>query len=185
MNRNVIEIINDSKDLEFDVKDNEEVIVNYYNSDAKDISINIKQRSNSKFVLNFVSLENSDAKVIINGLISGNNNINVINVRTISQKGISTFDVNVKVENNTKNNEIIEDLKGINDGGGVTLLPILEIDTNEVNASHFATVGNFDKNQIFYLLSKGVSENVVYDILKRSFLYGLFNKEFIEKIEKE
>ena len=75
--------------------------------------------------------------------------------------------------------------KGINEDGGVALIPILEVDTNEVEASHFATVGGFDKSLVFYLESKGLAEDTVYTMLKTCFLHSIFNKEFIERITNE
>lgn len=185
MNRKVLDIINDASNLEFVLKENEELVINFYHDNLDDIDINITQESNSNFILNFVALLQKDVSVNISGLIKGDNNKNVINVRTIAEKGISTFNVSVKANEGTKDNEIIEDLKGINEEGGLTLLPILEIDTMEVNAAHYATVGTFDKNQVFYLLSKGISKDNVYNMLKRSFLHSILSNDLIEKIERK
>lgn len=182
MNKNVIDIINSNDDIN-KVIDNEELIINFYNSNLDNININVTQKDNSKLVINFVSLVSKHINVDIKSTITGDNNKCVINVRTISENELSTFNVVVKANSNTHNNEIIEDLKGINEGGSVTLLPILEIDTNDVNASHFATVGTFDKNIVFYLESKGLTYETVYSMLKKNFLHGIYNEDFIEKIE--
>lgn len=184
MNKSVLEIINDSSDIKKEI-DNEELIINFYNNNLDTINIDITQKENSRLVINFVSIVNKKIDVNIKSNIVGNNNKCVINVRTIAEKESSTFNVVAHTLNGTKDNEIIEDLKGINEGGGVALIPVLEIDTNEVMASHFATVGGFDKSLIFYLESKGLSKDTVYNMLRTSFLHSIFNKEFIERITNE
>lgn len=183
MKETVIDLINTDIKEYNKVIDGEELVINFYNSNLGDININIEQKNNSKLVINFVSLVSKSVNCHINSLITGDNNKCIINVRTIAEKEISTFDVVVKANKDTQNNKIVEDLKGINEGGSVTLLPILEIDTNDVDASHFATVGSFDKDIVFYLESKGLSYDTVYGMLKKCFLHNIYSSDFISKIE--
>lgn len=56
--------------------------------------------------------------------------------------------------------------------------PELEIEANSVKASHAATIGQIDKEQIFYLQSRGVSRLSAEQIIIRGFL-----NQVIEKIE--
>jgi Fe-S cluster assembly protein SufD len=56
--------------------------------------------------------------------------------------------------------------------------PKLEIENNDVKASHAATVGKIDEEQIFYLTSRGVAE----DEAKRLIVEG-FLKEIKEMVE--
>ena len=184
MNKKVVNIINDCSNLNYALNDNEMLIVNYYANNQKDINVNIEQTSNSYFVLNFSCLIKDDCRVNIHGNVTGDDNRCVINVRCLSEKNTGTFDVIVKVNENTQNNEIIEDLKGINEDGSVIFLPVLEIDTNEVDAEHFATIGNFDKNELFYLQTKGISLESAYKLLKKSFIYSLFSDEFMKLLNE-
>lgn len=54
--------------------------------------------------------------------------------------------------------------------------PQLEINADEVKCSHGATSGQLDKNQLFYLVSRGISEVKARDLL----IYG-FARELLEK----
>ena len=56
--------------------------------------------------------------------------------------------------------------------------PSLEIEANEVRASHAATVGRIDEDELFYLQSRGVSEKESKQILIRGFLNTV-----VERIE--
>ena len=57
--------------------------------------------------------------------------------------------------------------------------PTLEIDTNEVSASHFVTIGPLDEKLILYLESMGINKENAKKLLKKSFIYNIFNDDFI------
>lgn len=58
--------------------------------------------------------------------------------------------------------------------------PQLEIYTDDVKCSHGATVGQISADEIFYLKSRGISEERAYKILRRAFA-----AEIVEQIEDE
>jgi len=154
MNKKVINIINDTEDAEYFLKENEMLVVNCFFENIQNINISINQENNSCFILNYSGYIKSNAKININGNILGNNNKCVLNFRVIAENNEGEFNVNVKASENAVGNEIIENLKGINENGNITFVPVLEIDTNEVEASHFATVGNLDKMNFFIYKQK-------------------------------
>lgn len=53
---------------------------------------------------------------------------------------------------------------------GAVVEPKLEIENNEVKASHAATVGKIDEEQIFYLTSRGLSAGEARDLIIEGFL---------------
>ena len=70
--------------------------------------------------------------------------------------------------------------------GKSTILPKLLIDNYDVVSSHSAYIGKFKDEILFYLMSRGISEKVSYDLLIKSFLVNNSeNKEIIETLEKE
>lgn len=180
-----INIINENKNIDLKLEKNSQLVINYYNDSQESFDINITEEEASNLIINIASITDKDCKVNINVLITGNNNKCVINVRNISKNGNSNFYVNVKANENTKGNIIVEDLKGVLEDGTIDFLPILEIDTNEVEASHFATIGGFNQNDIFYLQSKGLEYDACIKILKKAFIYKIFNKEFLNLLERK
>ena len=180
-----INIINENKNIDLKLEKNSQLVINYYNDSQESFDINITEEEASNLIINIASITDKDCKVNINVLITGNNNKCVINVRNISKNGNSNFYVNVKSNENTKDNIIIEDLKGVLEDGTIDFLPILEIDTNEVEASHFATIGGFNQNEIFYLQSKGLEYDECLKILKKAFIYKIFNKDFLNLLERK
>jgi len=48
--------------------------------------------------------------------------------------------------------------------------PILEIEADEVKASHAASVGRIEEEQLFYLMSRGLSRNQATEMIVEGFL---------------
>ena len=180
--KKVINIIDDASGLELDEINDSLVVINCFFSIVRDMQIKVKQDSNSCLVINYAGYIQEKANVNINVEVNGNNNKTIVNVRTISMENHATFDVKIKANESTNNNDITEDLKAINEDGTVTFLPVLQVNTNEVNASHFATIGGFDKNELFYLESKGLSAIKAKEILKRGFIDNLFSDSFLNML---
>jgi len=48
--------------------------------------------------------------------------------------------------------------------------PIMQIETDDVTASHASTTGRLDEHQLFYLQSRGLSRKEAGDVLVQAFL---------------
>ena len=49
-------------------------------------------------------------------------------------------------------------------------IPNLEIETDQVHCSHAATVGKIDEEELFYLATRGISENSAKEMIASGFL---------------
>ena len=192
-----------------DVKEREKV---FYDFDITNQDVIYNVSENSKLVVYQYGI-NIDNNIIIN--LNGENasveyhystinyddhkykiDVNHNNIKTISNiynHGINVFDNKLdfditgnvlnksgKCECNQKNQ-----ILNISDGKS-TILPKLLIDNYDVISSHSAYIGKFKDEILFYLMSRGISEKVSYDLLIKSFLVnGCDNTELIEKLEKE
>lgn len=192
-----------------DVKESEKV---FYDFDITNQDVIYNVSENSKLVVYQYGI-NIDNNIIIN--LNGENasveyhystinyddhkykiDVNHNNSKTISNTynhGINVFDNKLdfditgnvlnksgKCECNQKNQ-----ILNISDGKS-TILPKLLIDNYDVISSHSAYIGKFKDEILFYLMSRGISEKVSYDLLIKSFLVnGCDNTELIEKLEKE
>jgi len=63
--------------------------------------------------------------------------------------------------------------------------PQLEIFNDDVKCAHGATVGQLEEEELFYLLSRGLSENLARNLLTYGFAEEIINKIEIESIKKE
>ena len=66
-------------------------------------------------------------------------------------------------------------------------IPSLKIDANDVKASHGATVGQIDEEHMFYLMSRGLTEEIAKNLIIQGFLdsiIGEFPKNLADKARK-
>jgi Fe-S cluster assembly protein SufD len=63
--------------------------------------------------------------------------------------------------------------------------PMLLIDEDEVTAGHAASVGQVDKNQLYYLMSRGISRDKAEKLIIYGFMAPVVSQIPIEKIEKQ
>lgn len=60
--------------------------------------------------------------------------------------------------------------------------PNLEIEANEVRCTHGATVGKVDEDQLFYLMSRGLSEELATRMIVEGFFEDVLGREPVESI---
>ena len=63
--------------------------------------------------------------------------------------------------------------------------PQLEIFNDDVKCAHGATVGQLEEEELFYLLSRGLSEDLARNLLTYGFAEEIINKIKIESIKKQ
>ena len=63
--------------------------------------------------------------------------------------------------------------------------PILKIDENEVEASHGASVGTVNEDQIFYLTSRGIKEDMARQLVTLGYLKPILDGFSDEEIKEE
>ncbi|MCK4635600.1 MAG: SufD family Fe-S cluster assembly protein [Candidatus Moranbacteria bacterium] len=135
------------------------------------------------------SIESEKAKVFIFGLYQGKEK-NKFNLKTNQHHKYpnseshlliktvldneSQFDYEGKIRIERKAQKTQASLKNqnliISDNAKVSTLPQLEILPNEVKCSHSATVSDLNKAQLYFLMSRGVSESDAKNLLIQGFI---------------
>ncbi len=72
----------------------------------------------------------------------------------------------------------------LNPGARVNAIPSLQIKNANVKAGHGATVGQIDEEQIFYLMTRGLSENEARKTITEGFLLPAFDEIRIDFIRE-
>ena len=176
-----------NQDVIYNVSENSKLVVYQYGINIdNNIIINLNgENASVEYHYSTINYDNHKYKIDVN-----HNNSKTIS--NIYNHGINVFDNKLdfditgnvlnksgKCECNQKNQ-----ILNISDGKS-TILPKLLIDNYDVISSHSAYIGKFKDEILFYLMSRGISEKVSYDLLIKSFLVnGCDNTELIEKLEK-
>lgn len=73
----------------------------------------------------------------------------------------------------------------LSDGARADAIPKLDVENNEVSASHGATVGQVDPDQVFYLRSRGLGELAAKRLIVEGFFGPLLEKIPLEDVRDE
>lgn len=78
----------------------------------------------------------------------------------------------IKIEKKAQETDAFlkEDVLLVSEKAQADAIPDLEIEANDVKASHAATVGKIDSEQLFYLMSRGVRRKQAEEIIVDGFL---------------
>ncbi len=116
------------------------------------------------------------SKIIVKGALDGNAQVN--------------YDGLVKVEPGAKgtNAWLAAHLLLLSNKAKGRAVPSLEILENDIKAGHATTVGRVNDLELFYLMSRGISEKIAKALIIQGFLssiLGAFPPTVIKKAEKE
>lgn len=105
----------------------------------------------------------------------------------LSERSRGVFNGKVFVRENATGTDAQQSNKNLllSNDARVDTKPQLEIFNDDVKCSHGATVGQLEDEELFYLLSRGISEQLSRNLLTYGFAEEIINKIGIESIKKE
>lgn len=210
-NDNIYEIdnIDNNVDITINVFSNTSSVINFLIKNSN-INITINLLENSNLIINQLGINSSininsnlesysNLKYIDSILtdIDSINNIKIINKGNFSKCVFLTNGINLSnnkfyfiidgiINKNCHDVYLEENSKIINIlDGNSKIIPNLLIDSKDIVANHSAYIGNFNKEYIYYLNSRGIDELSVKKILLKALLIGNMecdNKKFIDEI---
>lgn len=102
----------------------------------------------------------------------------------VKDKSRSVFTGLIKIDpNGQQTNSYLKNENLILDKDArVDSIPSLEIDANDVRASHGATISQIEEEYIFYLMSRGIPRNTAVRIVVEGFFHKVFDRMYNERI---
>ena len=164
-------------------EDNVEIIINLnknssllYNrfliSDKINSNITINQENDSNAIFNYSIIAYNKGKITFNSNIKGDNKNTNIYIRAVTEKkGSLNIACTSAAVKKTKENAILEDIRILllNDEENI-IIPDLLVSSNEVEVNHAATLSGLKQDELFYLMSKGLSREASANLIKNGFL---------------
>lgn len=172
----------------FLVEQNQE-INHYYLVIANDnLELNLEYELGLEAIVNVTALviSNNQAKVNLNLKsyskslgANFNGQVTVLGLKQ-SESKISLYS---QVEPNIKHNKVNQQILGLilSDKARITGEPNLKIDTDEILAKHALNIGSLNKEELFYLQTKGISQHEA----QRLIISGLINEVLLGLEETE
>lgn len=172
---NIVDIsFNTSNKINITLKNDSRVIYNKFSINSGDYIYTLLDGEYSNVVINNSVVNNDDTKMKF--VIEHNNtntSSNLSNHGVNNSSGTLYFNVDSKINRSAflacadQENKIINLVKGDS-----KILPNLLVDNYDVSASHSAYISDFDKESMFYLKSRGISEKDARRLLLEGFLIG-------------
>lgn len=96
----------------------------------------------------------------------------------VDDKAVGSFSGLIKVNKGASNTEAFQSNRNIigNDGARVYSKPTLEIYDDDVKCSHGSATGQLDEKQIFYMRTRGLSEDQARFLLKQAFMADVIDR---------
>lgn len=139
-------------------------------SDKIDIKLDITNDQSIK--INWLTINNQDIDKKVNvhiNLINDSNNVLFNSHTLLYGKSKVFFKVYVTNESN-RNNKVNIKISSIinNDLAKFSACPIFDFSTNNIDAKHSVNIGGLNKDELCYLMSRGVDENLAKFLLIKS-----------------
>ena len=192
----LLEVENEEKFVGFNVSGNNKLVVigdnaivhlyfvfDIYNENSmtvncigKNVTLFVKASlfENSKFTFNYGVLADKDSINDFEVFHVGDNSISEINNGGINLGNNKLyFKIDGRVHKGFNEIECHQNSKIINyQNGDSKIIPNLLIDSDDINASHSAYIGNIDKETKFYLESRGLTEEEINNLFVKSIILG-------------
>lgn len=174
---NIVDIsFNTSNKINITLKNDSRVIYNKFSINSGDYIYTLLDGEYSNVVINNSVVNNDDTKMKF--VIEHNNtntSSNLSNHGVNNSSGTLYFNVDSKINRSAslacadQENKIINLVKGDS-----KILPNLLVDNYDVSASHSAYISDFDKESMFYLKSRGISDNeAIIPIIKYLIIFSI------------
>ncbi|MDP2684319.1 MAG: SufD family Fe-S cluster assembly protein [bacterium] len=200
----VIDSIKKSSDLFINVKRGVKSILVLRNNPAS-IKVKVAANSNFTIINNIQKVENMDTKVLVELIGAGaeaniyyafhgqadhkhifditmhhqakNTKGDILIKGVYENKSLGKFLGLIKIDKPAQgtNSYFTDNILLLDQGMGVSV-PNLEIEANDVKASHGSTTGKIDEDQLFYLTSRGVSRQQAKRMIINGFFQPVFDK---------
>ncbi len=180
-------IMNQSlKTLDIVIKNSSEVIINDFRIiDQENTNIKIKVKDKSSLIYNHSFINNNKYELNIDTDYQTQEAKIILNIHGINNQGKSIININGNMSNK-KNNVLLENIKLINlNNGWGTIIPNIKVETSQIIANHQTSIGIISKEELSYLMSKGISKEDAKKLILTGFLINIFkNKNLITKIKE-
>ena len=127
----------------------------------------------TKIVALFIGKENAELTSVIDFVHNKPNLNSDITIKAVLYDR-SRFDIegNLIINKGAKNTDtyLKIDVLMMSEKASARAVPSLEIEEDEVKGGHGATVGEVDQDQIFYLMSRGLSRDDAEEVLVEGFI---------------
>lgn len=163
-------------------EDQEKTIPIVWTNGSGEISVHAKlvgRGAKLNLVGAFFLADKDEVKLDVNiDHIAQDTNSDTLIKSVLIDRAVGNFYGLVKIQKGAKNTNTFfrEDALLLSDTAKAEAIPSLEIDENEVKAGHASTVGPVDEEQLFYLMSRGITRKEAERLVVKGYFHPVIEK---------
>lgn len=168
-----------NQNLVIKLKENSHLMIEFFGTiENTKNKITIYNEENSKLNLHYACIYKENNELIIENNIRSSYINNEILVRAVEENGNLIIKAVGCIEENTKDNVYLEDIKAIvKENNSIKIMPDLLVRSHSVIANHNATISPVSEEQLFYLEKKGMDRKKAGTLIKEGFLKGILKNK--------
>ena len=126
------------------------------------------------------SVPNCTSRILYKGALQGDASSNLPDAHTVWIGDVLIRAAAVGTDTYEMNRNLV-----LTDGARADSVPNLEIETGEIaGAGHASAVGRFDEEHLFYLMSRGIAEDVARRLVVRGFFGEVINRIGVPEVRE-
>lgn len=178
--------LHNNMSLIIEIEKNSVLVLNIFDyAVLNEVTLDITLDDGASLILNDAFIAEKKYGLYIDTKLYGSNANVYVNVRGINEENAtSTVIMNGCVAGGIVGVTLNEYAKVINKSdNSAVLIPNLIVNTNEVEANHGVSIGNINSDELFYLMSKGISSGDASKMIENGFLLSIMGEDVKEKIK--
>lgn len=172
--------------LFIELEENASLILNMFDyAVSLEVKVELEARDNSTFTINNAFIAENKYDLRIDTKLYGDDIYGTVNIRGVNEtNGTVKVVMNGTVAGETHGNVLNEYAKVLNKSDQANvLIPNLIVNTNDVEANHGVSIGSIRKEELAYLLSKGIKKSTATKIIEEGFIQSVMPDEVKQTIQ--
>lgn len=176
-----------NKEIKLKKNNNLEMVLANFNGGDKSLKVYLDDEESSLDIKSIIMMKDDSDKELIEVYHNAKNTQSKIENYITSNKAKVDVDVIGKIKKGMSNSNCVQKSRGIilSNDAKIKVMPVLLIDEFDVSANHGAAIGKLNDEDLYYLMSRGISKKDAEMLIVNGFLSPILSSLSNEELKDE
>lgn len=176
-----------NKEIKLKKNNNLEMVLANFNGGDKSLKVYLDDEESSLDIKSIIMMKDDSDKELIEAYHNAKNTQSKIENYITSNKAKVDVDVIGKIKKGMSNSNCVQKSRGIilSNDAKIKVMPVLLIDEFDVSANHGAAIGKLNDEDLYYLMSRGISKKDAEMLIVKGFLSPILSSLSNEELKDE
>ncbi len=176
-----------NKEIKLKKNNNLEMVLANFNGGDKSLKVYLDDEESSLDIKSIIMMKDDSDKELIEVYHNAKNTQSKIENYITSNKAKVDVDVIGKIKKGMSNSNCVQKSRGIilSNDAKIKVMPVLLIDEFDVSANHGAAIGKLNDEDLYYLMSRGISKKDAEMLIVKGFLSPILSSLSNEELKDE